>query len=228
MPRIEVLASDSRRRSAAVATVGINSHLVYAPHLRYARLRLTHPKPACLAALLVCLILAAACPARANPDIVNFRQYSPLLASSGQPTAEQISALPGAGFERVVYLAFTDHDSALPGEDRLVRAAGMGFVQLPVLWDAPQPEDFARFAALMAAEPASRTLVHCQINLRASAFVFLYRVIHQGVPIADAKADMNAIWAPGGVWRAFIFDVLAAHGVAPRCELCDWEAGSAD
>ena len=30
-------------------------------------------------------------------------------------------------------------------------------------------------------------------------FLFLYRVLYQDVPVAQAKADMNTIWKPGGV-----------------------------
>lgn len=174
----------------------------------------------CGAPVLSALLLAAF--AAAQGDIVNYREYSPTLSSSGQPSAAQIDTLAGAGFDRVIYLAFTDHESSLLEEDRRVREAGLGFIQIPVLWDQPNVEDFTRFAAVLAAEPKARTLVHCQINLRASAFVFLYRVIHLGVPIADAKADMNAIWAPDAQWREFIFRVLSANSIDPHCDVCDW------
>ena len=65
-------------------------------------------------------------------DIVNYREYSPTLSSSGQPTAAQFSALREVGFERVVFLAFTDHDESVAGEDRIVSGLGMDYIQIPV------------------------------------------------------------------------------------------------
>ena len=64
--------------------------------------------------------------------------------------------------------------------------------------------------------------MHCQANYRASAFAFLYRVIYQDVPMATAKADMNAIWEPNETWQALIFDVLEDNGMSPHCEGCAW------
>jgi hypothetical protein len=54
--------------------------------------------------------------------------------------------LRNVGFERVVFLAFNDHDGSLPDEDRIVRDLGMDHVQIPVVWDAPSTSDFYAFA----------------------------------------------------------------------------------
>jgi hypothetical protein len=45
-------------------------------------------------------------------DIVNYREYSATLSSSGQPDMDQLGYLREAGFERVVYLAFSDCPSS--------------------------------------------------------------------------------------------------------------------
>ena len=47
-------------------------------------------------------------------EINNFRQYSEVFASSGQPTEAQLQAVADEGFERVVYIAFTNNQNALP------------------------------------------------------------------------------------------------------------------
>jgi hypothetical protein len=55
----------------------------------------------------------------ANPalaEITNFRQYSDSFASAGQPTREQFQAIAEQGFERVVYIAFTNNTNALPDD----------------------------------------------------------------------------------------------------------------
>ena len=155
-------------------------------------------------------------------EITNFRQYSAQFASSGQPTEAQLETLRDAGFERVVYIAYSDHDNSLPNEDRVVKNLGMEYVHIPIEWSAPTVDDFNLFAGAMQRAAHKKTLLHCQVNYRASAFSFLYRVVHQGVPIAAAKADMNSVWTPNETWRDLIFEILAANGLSPDCEGCDW------
>lgn len=155
-------------------------------------------------------------------DIVNFRQYSENFASAGQPTAEQLEAVRNAGFDRVVYVAYSDHQNSLANEDRLVKDLGMTYIHIPVEWDAPTQNDFELIAAAIGDDPDTKTLLHCQVNFRASAFSFLYRVLYADVPVADAKADMNSVWTPNETWRDLIFSVLENHGVSPHCEGCDW------
>jgi protein tyrosine phosphatase (PTP) superfamily phosphohydrolase (DUF442 family) len=157
--------------------------------------------------------------------IVNYRQYSPLLSSSGQPTAAQLAALREAGFERIVFLAFSDHDESLANEDRIVSELGMEYVHIPVDWDAPARSDFYTFASVMKQERRPRTLVHCQVNFRASSFSFLYRVLYEDVDMAQAKDDLDSVWVPNDTWRQFIFDILEESGRSPDCDACLWGAG---
>ena len=157
-------------------------------------------------------------------DIRNYKEYSPTFSSSGQPSKEQLEAVKEAGFERVAYIAFSNSRGAIADEDAIVKELGMDYVQVPVIWDAPTKADFYAFAGAMQREPDKKTLLHCQANYRASAFAFLYRVIYQDVPVAQAKADMNTIWQPNETWRDLIFEVLADNGKSPHCDGCDWEA----
>lgn len=180
-------------------------------------------------AILCCssAILPAGSSLAASPgDIVNYREYSPSFASAGQPTAEELEALAAQGFERVIYIAYSDHDNSLPNEDRLVKKLGMEYVHIPVEWEAPRPGDFELVAAALRQAPDSRTLLHCQVNYRASAFAFLYRVLYEDTPIEAAKADMNSVWTPNETWRDLIIEVLAAEGVSANCNGCDWSTDS--
>ncbi len=172
-------------------------------------------------ASLVLIIAATASAADVN-EIINYRQYSDSFASSGQPDEAQLQALKAAGFDRVVYIAWTDHEKSLPNEDRLVRSLGMEYLHIPVEWDRPTKSDFYMFAGAMQMAPARKTLLHCQINARATAFSFLYRVIFEDVSVAEAKRDMNSVWAPNETWRELIFDVLGDRGISPDCAGCDW------
>ena len=155
-------------------------------------------------------------------DITNFRQYSATFASSGQPTKDQFSAIAENGFERIVYIAFTNNPNALPDADQVVKGLGMEYMHIPVTWDNPLPSDFYAFADSLRRDTDKKTLLHCQVNARATAFSFLYRVIYEGVDIAEAKADMNTVWQPNETWRDFIVAVLAENGMSSECEDCDW------
>lgn len=155
-------------------------------------------------------------------EITNFRQYSSTFASSGQPSREQFSTIAENGFERIVYIAFTNNQNALPDADLVVKGLGMEYMQVPVDFNNPLPSDFYAFADSMRRNTDKKTLLHCQVNARATAFSFLYRVIYADVPVARAKADMNTVWQPNEVWRDFIFTVLAENAISPDCEDCDW------
>ena len=173
-----------------------------------------------LRALFFTLLLASSAALAEMP--VNFIAYEEGFASSGQPTPEQIAALAEQGYERVIYLAFSDHDTSLAAEDRHVEASGMHFVQIPMIWNKPTMADFEIFSAVMSAGAKPKTLVHCQVNYRASTMSMLYRVVHQGVSVGDAKDAMNQVWTPTVEWRDFIFAVLEAHGIDSSCDACDW------
>ena len=173
------------------------------------------------AACFMLIISNLATAAGAN-EISNYRQYSPQFSSSGQPTTKQLEAIAEEGFKRVIYLAFSDNHTAIENEDRVVKKLGMDYAHIPVDFDKPTVEDFEDFSAIMNRDKNIRTLLHCQINLRASAFSFLYRVIYADVSMARAKEDLDAIWQPDKVWYRFIVAVLAQHGMSQECDECDW------
>jgi protein tyrosine phosphatase (PTP) superfamily phosphohydrolase (DUF442 family) len=156
-------------------------------------------------------------------DISNFLTYSPVFSSSGQPAEDQFELVKNAGFERVIYIAFSNSGKALSNEDEIVKNLGMEYVHIPVIWDNPTAADFYAFADVMQRYPDKKSLLHCQVNFRASAFSFLYRVLYQGVDVAAAKADMNTVWQPNEIWRDLIFAILDENGKSAQCEGCNWE-----
>jgi protein tyrosine phosphatase (PTP) superfamily phosphohydrolase (DUF442 family) len=156
------------------------------------------------------------------PIITNYKEYSPSFASSGQPLQMQFELLKSEGFERIIYIAFSDSGKAIANEDVIVKGHGMEYVHIPVVWEEPQVSDFYAFADVMQRYPDKKTLLHCQVNYRASAFSFLYRVIYQDVPIKTAKADMNKVWQPDETWRDLILSILEENGKSSQCDGCNW------
>ncbi len=46
--------------------------------------------------------------------------------------------------------------------------------------------------------------VHCIANARVSAFFYRYRRDVLGMDEAQARAEMEAVWQPKGVWVDFV------------------------
>lgn len=126
------------------------------------------------------------------------------LATSGQPTAEELAALAAEGYRAVINLATAQSYAALADEGEILARQGVTYVSIPVEWEAPQLDDVARFFAAMERHAGQKTLVHCARNMRASAFTYLYRTLRLGVPRDQAAATMQAIWTPDGVWAQLI------------------------
>ena len=101
---------------------------------------------------------------------------------------------------------------SLANEGGLVAAKGVKYVNIPVDFTRPTAEDFRFFSEVMKAAGQSSVFVHCQANFRASSFVFLYRVIHEGAPVQETWAKLQSAWVPDRVWRRFIEETLKANG----------------
>ena len=155
-------------------------------------------------------------------DLHRYLKYSETFASSSQPSEEELKVIVGSGVERVIYIALNDSHGALKNEDQIVRSLGMEYVHIPVDFKNPTLRDFQDFVSEMQNKPDMNTLLHCQVNLRASTFSFLYRAIFQGVPIAEAKADMDSIWEPNENWFKFIQTVASHYKLDLLCDDCDW------
>ena len=146
----------------------------------------------------------------AAPNIV---EISPRLVTAGQPTAEALAELRAQGFDAVVYLAPPTVSDAVRDEAVIVGRQGLVFVNIPIRFDAPTEQDFEALAAVLKGLGERRVLVHCQINLRASSMVFLYRVIAAKEDPARAYEAVTAVWSPEGAWKRYLQTMLRKHGV---------------
>lgn len=141
--------------------------------------------------------------------IYNFRWRAPNLATAGQPLEEELHAVAEAGFEVVINLALLDADYSLPDEPGLVRALGMSFFHIPVIWEQPTLENLQQFFSVMRQVQGRRIFLHCAANMRVSVFLALYRMLELGWPYTDAMAQVRDIWEPDAVWQAFIQAALS-------------------
>ncbi|MDE3002932.1 MAG: protein tyrosine phosphatase family protein [Gemmatimonadota bacterium] len=144
-------------------------------------------------------VMAAPVAAQTAPEpletVRNFQIVDETLSSAGQIGYEQIPLLAEQGYDVVVNLAIAD-ERRNGQEGFLVAQNGLTYVHIPVDWESPELEDVEMFFDVMEANDGRNVFVHCFANMRASAFVFMYRTLVQGVPEAEALATMNEVWDP--------------------------------
>ncbi len=133
--------------------------------------------------------------------------YHPIhtgLASSGQPTPAQFETIARAGFQVIINLAMPDSDRAFPWQANWVHELGMTQVQIPVPYDQPQYVHLHGFTALMQVHEERAVWVHCALNWRASAFLYLDARIRLHLGRKQAAKRMLPGWQPDRLWQAFI------------------------
>jgi protein tyrosine phosphatase (PTP) superfamily phosphohydrolase (DUF442 family) len=110
---------------------------------------------------------------------------------------------------RVINLGLHSHEHALADEAASLRALGIDYVHIPVPFDAPTAQHYDQFASALMAAGDEPVHVHCILNARVSAFFYRYRIAAMGMDATVARAAMETVWRPGGVWAAFIGDDTA-------------------
>ena len=142
------------------------------------------------------------------PAMIAYKKISDRIGSAGQPRAEHFPALAQGGYEAVINLALADSPNALADESRLCAQSGLRYVHIPVQWTNPTAKDFSEFCTAMEALEDRKVLVHCAMNKRVSAFLYLYRVLRLGENLETAAADLRQIWEPDKNWASFIEQTL--------------------
>jgi protein tyrosine phosphatase (PTP) superfamily phosphohydrolase (DUF442 family) len=157
------------------------------------------------------LAAAAQAAAFAAPNVV---EIGPRLVTSGQPSAQALESLKTQGFDVVIYLAPPTVHDAVRDEPLIVARQGLTFVNIPIRFDRPTEADFETFARILSGVARRKVLVHCQVNMRASSMVFLYRAIVLKEDPRVAYAAVTKVWSPDGPWRTLIEQQLRKNGIA--------------
>ena len=148
--------------------------------------------------------------------IYNYVKVDDRVATSGQPTAQQLKAAATEGFQAVINLVPPDSQNALPQEAEIVKAAGMAYYHVPVSWQNPQESDFEKFTAALKQVSNHKVLIHCAANYRATAFYSLYALQELKWTAEQVDQLMAHFWKPGEypIWDQLIDRLkanIAAH-----------------
>lgn len=169
--------------------------------------------PGRAAALLFALAIGLHAQAEDPKNLVEWRVG---LTSAAQPDRDFLRKLRELGYEIVINLAPPQSFGSIDNEGGIVGSKGLVYVNIPVDFSKPTAEDFRMFIELMKASRDKQVFVHCQANLRATSFLFLYRVLHEGATQSEAGAKLGSVWVPDSVWKRFIEETLLANGKKPE------------
>lgn len=145
-------------------------------------------------------------------NIFNYLRLSDRIGTSGYPEDNEFHHISDQGYGMVINLV--SHDVLHKTEEDIVRSLGLSYIHIPVVWEKPEIKDFKSFADAMEKHQDKKLFIHCEANMRVSAFVMLYRVIHKGMPTQQAMDDVLKIWNPNqnyDQWKKFIETVLAEY-----------------
>ena len=141
----------------------------------------------------------------ADPEtIYNWHRLDDRITTSGQPTEPQLADIHALGVRHIINLGLHSHEKALPDEAASVSRLGMTYIHIPVDFEKPTDRDFEQFCSAVDQLNEVPVHVHCIANYRVSAFFYRYRRDVLGMDEAQARADMEQVWRPNGVWATFV------------------------
>src|SRR6266513_150573 len=141
----------------------------------------------------------------AHPEtIYNWHRLDDRITTSGQPTEPQLADIHALGVHHIINLGLHSHEKALPDEAASVSRLGMRYFHIPVDFEKSTDRDFDQFCSAMEQLKEVPVHVHCIANYRVSAFFYRYRRDVLGMDEAQARADMEQVWRPNGVWATFV------------------------
>lgn len=143
-------------------------------------------------------------------QIRNFVAVDDRFATAGQPTELELAELKAEGFEAVVNLGLLDPRYCLPDEAGAVTALGMSYHHIPVVFQAPTPEDFETFRMTMKALASRKVFVHCAMNFRVSCFTALLGEIDLGWTRVEGDTFVRRLWQPNEDWARFMAKIRSS------------------
>jgi protein tyrosine phosphatase (PTP) superfamily phosphohydrolase (DUF442 family) len=138
--------------------------------------------------------------------IKNFVQLTDDVGTSGQPKREQFELIANDGYSAVVNLALPTSDHAIADEGSVVTGFGMSYFHIPVDFAQPTVDDLRAFFGAMRSFDGKKVWVHCVVNARVSAFMYLYLKHVRGLDDRAARSPVLDRWQPtmDPVWTSFI------------------------
>jgi len=134
-------------------------------------------------------------------NILNYIKINENISTSGQPTQEQFELISKCGYEVVINLALHDASNAIEDENKVVANLKMAYLHIPVIFDNPTPEQLKLFLDILSANKNRKVWVHCALNYRVSAFMYVFHKYYLKTPFDEIDLSLLEQWQPGKEWQ---------------------------
>jgi protein tyrosine phosphatase (PTP) superfamily phosphohydrolase (DUF442 family) len=126
-------------------------------------------------------------------EIRNFLKLSDQVWTGGQPALEHLSKLKQEGVKVIINLRqHGEHNGEL--EATKATELGLRYFNVPVAYNAPQPEDADAFLGLTDEQLKNGpAFIHCTAAIRVGAFWMIRRVLRDGWTYEKAFDEANQI-----------------------------------
>jgi len=139
-------------------------------------------------------------------NILNYIKINENISTSGQPNQQQFELISQCGYEVVINLALHNASNAIDHEDKAVTDLGMSYFHIPVIFDNPTLEQLKLFIDVMSINKNRKVWVHCALNYRVSAFMYVYHKYFLQTPFEEIDLSLLEQWQPDNSWQ----DILKA------------------
>ncbi len=134
-------------------------------------------------------------------NILNYKKINNNISTSGQPKEQEFKLILENEFDIVINLALWNSSNAIENEDKIVTSLGMRYFHIPVDFENPSIEDLQIFLNLLNAMKDKKVYVHCALNYRASAFMYVYHKYYLKTPFENIDLSIFEEWSPSNVWQ---------------------------
>lgn len=134
-------------------------------------------------------------------DIINYIEINENISTSGQPTQEQFKDIRNLGFEVVINLAVSTSEGKLENEDDIVSSLGMNYIHIPVDFEYPTQKNLKDFIEILTALSHKKVWVHCILNHRVTAFMYVYHKYVLRTPFEEVDLSVFDEWTPDERWK---------------------------
>ena len=149
--------------------------------------------------------------AELKQDVPKILCISDKVATGAQPADAAFGKLAASGFRSVLNLRTASEGVDLDRERSMVEAAGMRYVNIPVISSAPKPEQIDAFIKAVNDAANQPVLIHCASANRVGAFWMIYRVVEQNWPEDKALEEATLIGLTSPTLKSFAHEQIAAR-----------------
>jgi uncharacterized protein (TIGR01244 family) len=143
-------------------------------------------------------------------DVPKILCIDPSFATGGQPTEAAFAKLAAKGFRSVLSLRTANEDMDANRERDSVEKAGMRYINIPVVANAPRREQADEFLRVVKDKANQPMLIHCASANRVGAFWMIHRVVDDGWSEEKALEEAIKIGLKSPVLKEFAKEYIAA------------------